>query len=100
MKRVYPYYFYSSVVVVTANSQTFRGAITHVTDHPAPPLPVNRQGTESATGFEHTTTSPRPFSIQDIPLGFYKISIRRRDSHQHRRQSEVVAGTIYTLNVS
>src|SRR5882724_5098907 len=104
MKRCLSVLLLTLVVVVTANSQTFRGAINGTVTDPsgAAVAGATVKATESATGFEHTTTTSTEgqFSIQDIPLGFYKISISATGFPTNTVDKvEVVAGTIYTLNV-
>jgi len=104
MKRWLSAVLFALLVVVTANSQTFRGAINGTVTDPsgAAVAGASVKATESATGLEHSTTTSTEgqFSIQDIPLGFYKVSIAATGFPTNTVDKvEVVAGTIYTLNV-
>src|SRR5712692_3195826 len=89
---------------VAANAQTFRGAINGtVVDPSGSSVPgAQVKATEAATGIEHATitTTDGAFSFQDIPLGFYKISVVATGFPPYAVDKvEVVAGTIYTLSV-
>jgi hypothetical protein len=89
---------------VAANAQTFRGAINGTVTDPSGASVPNAQvkATDTATGIEHTTTttSEGQFSFQDIPLGFYKISVSASGFPAYTVDKvEVVAGTIYTLPI-
>jgi len=89
---------------VAANAQTFRGAINGTVTDPSGGSVPNAQvkATDTATGIEHTTTttSEGQFSFQDIPLGFYKISVSASGFPAYTVDKvEVVAGTIYTLPI-
>ena len=89
---------------VAANAQTFRGAINGtVTDPSGAAVPnASVRATEGATGIEHATvtTSDGAFAFQDIPLGFYKVTISASGFPTYTvDRVEVVAGTIYTLSV-
>lgn len=104
MKRWLCAVLFLLVVVTAANSQTFRGAINGtVTDPSGAAVPnATVKATESATGLDHTTvtSSEGQFSFQDIPLGFYKVSVSASGfPTTNIDKVEVVAGTIYTLNV-
>src|SRR5260221_14459723 len=104
MKRCLSVLLLTLVVVVTANSQTFRGAINGTVTDPsgAAVAGATVKATESATGLDHSTNTSTEgqFSIQDIPLGFYKVSIAATGFPTNTVDKvEVVAGTIYTLNV-
>jgi len=104
MKRCLSVLLLTLLVVATANSQTFRGAINGSVTDPsgAAVAGATVKATESATGLEHTTTTSTDgqFAIQDIPLGFYKVSITATGFPTNTVDKvEVVAGTIYTLNV-
>ena len=94
----------SLVVVEAANAQTFRGAINGtVTDPSGASVPnATVKATESATGIDHVTvtTSEGGFAFQDIPLGFYKITVTATGFPTYTVDKvDVVAGTIYTLPV-
>src|SRR5712671_1858369 len=89
---------------VAANAQTFRGAINGTVTDPSGGSVPNAQvkATESATGIDHNTvtTSDGAFSFQDIPLGFYKVSVTASGFPVYTVDKvEVTAGTIYTLPV-
>src|SRR6266849_8129886 len=100
--------FLAVLVILTlsfaANAQTFRGAINGTVTDPSGSSVPNAQvkATESATGIDHTsvTTSDGAFSFQDIPLGFYKVTVTATGFPPYAVDKvEVVAGTIYTLSV-
>jgi hypothetical protein len=89
---------------VAANAQTFRGAINGAVTDPSGGLVPNAQvkATENSTGIDHTTTttSDGQFAFQDIPLGLYKVTITATGFPPYAVDKvEVVAGTIYTLNI-
>jgi hypothetical protein len=89
---------------VAANAQTFRGAINGTVSDPSGAVVPNAavKTTESATGIDHNTvtTSDGAFSFQDIPLGFYKVTVTASGFPTYTvDRVEVVAGTIYTLSV-
>src|ERR1700724_627330 len=89
---------------VAANAQTFRGAINGTVTDPSGSSVPNAQvkATETATGIDHTTTttSDGEFAFQDIPLGFYKVTVTATGFPPYAIDKvEVVAGTIYTLNI-
>src|SRR5438093_2345806 len=91
-------------LAVAINGQTFRGAINGTVTDPSGGVVPNAQvkATESATGIDHATvtTSEGQFSFQDIPLGFYKITVTATGFPTYTvDKDEVVAGTIYTLQV-
>src|SRR5437773_10628071 len=86
------------------NAQTFRGAINGTVTDPSGASVPNAavKATESATGIDHNTvtTSEGQFSFQDIPLGFYKVTVTASGFPAYTVDKvEVIAGTIYTLNV-
>src|SRR5216684_73461 len=100
--------FLAVLVILTlsfaANAQTFRGAINGTVTDPSGSSVPNAQvkATEAATGIDHTTftTTEGQFSFQDIPLGFYKITVTATGFPTYTvDRVEVVAGTIYTLQV-
>src|SRR5712664_5002060 len=89
---------------VAANAQTFRGAINGAVTDPSGAVVPNAavKATESNTGIDHNTvtTSEGQFSFQDIPLGFYKVTVTAPGFPVYAVDKvEVTAGTIYTLNV-
>ncbi len=86
------------------NAQTFRGAINGTVTDPSGGVVPNAhvKATESATGIDHTTvtTNEGQFARQDIPLGFYKVTVTATGFPVYTVDKvEVVAGTIYTLPV-
>src|SRR5882724_5757183 len=104
MKRCLSVLLLTLVVVATANSQTFRGAINGtVTDPSGAAVPnATVKATESATSIEHSTitSTEGQFAFQDIPLGLYKVSVTATGFPMNTIDKvEVVAGSIYTLNV-
>src|SRR5882762_9357157 len=104
MKRWLSAFLLVLVVVVTANGQTFRGAINGtVTDPSGAAVPnATVKATESTTSIEHTTVTSTEgqFAFQDIPLGLYKVSVTATGFPTNTIDKvEVIAGTIYTLNV-
>jgi len=91
-------------LAVAANAQTFRGAINGTVSDPSGASVPNAavKATENSTGIDHntTTTSDGAFSFQDIPLGFYKVTVTAAGFPVYTVDKvEVVAGTIYTLSV-
>ncbi len=91
-------------LAVTANAQTFRGAINGTVTDPSGAVVPNAQvkATENSTGIDHTTvtTSDGAFAFQDIPLGFYKVTVTASGFPVYTVDKvEVTAGTIYTLAV-
>jgi len=104
MKRLLFALLVTLAVVVSANSQTFRGAINGtVTDPSGGSVPnATVKAIESATGIEHTTvtTSEGQYAFQDIPLGSYKVQVVASGFPTNTVDKvEVSAGTIYTLNI-
>src|SRR6267143_7227148 len=91
-------------LAVAAGAQTFRGAINGTVTDPSGAVVPNAavKATESNTGIDHNTvtTSDGVFSFQDIPLGFYKVSVTASGFPVYTVDKvEVSAGTIYTLPV-
>jgi hypothetical protein len=91
-------------LAVGANAQTFRGAINGTVVDPSSSVVPNAavKATENSTGIDHNTvtTSDGQFSFQDIPLGFYKVTVTASGFPVYTVDKvEVVAGTIYTLQV-
>src|SRR5579859_169747 len=104
MKRLLFALLVTLAVVVSANSQTFRGSINGTVTDPAGAAVPNAtvKATEAGTGIEHTTVTltEGQFALQDIPLGFYKVTVTASGFPVNTIDKvEVVAGTIYTLNV-
>jgi len=91
-------------LAVAGNAQTFRGAINGTVTDPSGALVPNAavKATENSTGIDHNTvkTSDGAFSFQDIPLGFYKVTVTASGFPVYTVDKvEVTAGTIYTLTV-
>lgn len=104
MKRLVIAILIALSLAVAANGQTFRGAINGtVVDPSGSVVPnVSVKATETATGIDHTTTttSDGVFAFQDIPLGFYKVTVTATGFPAYTvDRVEVTAGAIYTLNV-
>ena len=104
MKRLVIAILIAFSLAVAANAQTFRGAINGTVTDPSGGLVPNAQvkATEVATGLDHSTvtTSDGQFAFQDIPLGFYKITVTASGFPTYTVDKvEVTAGSIYTLNV-
>ncbi len=101
--------FLAVVIVLTlgvaANAQTFRGAINGTVTDPSGAVVPDAQvkATESATGVDHatTTTSDGQFAFQDIPLGFYRVTVTATGFPPYAVDKvEVTAGAIYTLRIN
>lgn len=91
-------------LAVAASAQTFRGAINGTVTDPSGGVVPNAsvKATETATGIDHTTTTTGDgfFSFQDIPIGFYKVTVTATGFPVYTVDKvDVVAGTIYTLQV-
>lgn len=91
-------------LAVTANAQTFRGAINGTVSDPSGASVPNAavKATENATGIEHNsvTTSDGQFSFQDLPLGTYKVTVTATGFPALTVDNvTVTAGSIYTLPV-
>jgi hypothetical protein len=104
MKRWLSALLLTLIVAAAANCQTFRGAINGtVTDPSGAAVPnATVKAIESATSIEHTTvtTSEGQFAFQDMPLGFYKVTVTAAGFPTNTVDKvEVLAGTIYTLSV-
>ncbi|HKW34803.1 MAG TPA: TonB-dependent receptor [Candidatus Acidoferrum sp.] len=104
MKRLVVVILIAFSLAVAANAQTFRGSINGTVSDPSGGLVPNAtvKATEIATGLDHTTTttSDGAFAFQDIPLGFYKVTVTATGFPAYTVDKvEVVAGQIYTLQV-
>ncbi|MGB2900403.1 MAG: TonB-dependent receptor [Candidatus Acidiferrum sp.] len=91
-------------LAVAANAQTFRGSINGTVVDPSGAVVPNAQvkATESATGIDHNTvtTSEGQFSLQDMPLGLYKVTVTATGFPAYTVDKvQVVAGQIYSLQV-
>jgi len=92
------------LLAVAGNAQTFRGAINGTVTDPSGASVPNAavKATENSTGIDHNTlsTSDGVFAFQDIPLGFYKVTVTASGFPVYSVDKvEVTAGTIYTLQV-
>jgi Carboxypeptidase regulatory-like domain len=104
MKRLFVAVLIILALGVGANAQTFRGAINGTVTDPSGAVVPNAhvKATETATGIDHATvtTTDGVFAFQDIPLGFYKVTVTAPGFPPYAVDKvEVVAGTIYTLPV-
>src|SRR5499425_2832968 len=104
MKRLLFALLVTLAVVISANSQTFRGSINGTVVDPSGAVVPNAdvKATEAATGLTHTTvtTAEGSFALQDIPLGFYKVSVTASGFPTYTVDKvEVTAGTVYTLQI-
>lgn len=104
MKRLFLAILVVLSLAVAANAQTFRGTINGTVVDPSGGSVPNAavKATEVATGIDHTTTTTSDglFAFQDIPLGFYKVTVMASGFPAYTVDKvQVVAGTIYTLNV-
>jgi hypothetical protein len=96
--------FMLALIALTGHAQTFRGAITGTVTDPSGAVIPNAQvkATETSTGIDHSTvsTSDGQFSFQDIPLGFYKVTVTAAGFPPYAVDKvEVVAGNIYNLPI-
>ena len=90
--------------VMSANAQTFRGAINGtVTDPSGAAVPgATVKATEIATNIDHTmvTSTEGQFAFQDVPRGLYKVTVSATGFPAYTVDKvEVVAGQIYTLSI-
>ena len=104
MRRLFLVVLVILTLGVAANAQTFRGAINGTVTDPSGSSVPNAQvkATEVATGIDHTTVTGTDgeFAFQDIPLGFYKVTVTASGFPPYAvDRVEVVAGRIYTLAV-
>jgi hypothetical protein len=89
--------------VVTANAQTFRGAINGtVTDPSGAVVPsAHVKARNKATSIDYSTesTSDGQFAFQDLPVGSYKVSVTATGFPTLEVDNILVAqGAVYTLN--
>jgi hypothetical protein len=89
--------------VVTANAQTFRGAINGtVTDPSGAVVPsAHVKARNKATSIDYSTesTSDGQFAFQDLPVGNYKVSVTATGFPILEVDNILVAqGAVYTLN--
>ncbi len=91
-------------LAVAGNAQTFRGTINGTVTDPSGGVVPNAtvKATEVATGIDHTTTTTGDgaFAFQDIPLGYYKVTVTATGFPTYTVDKvQVAAGQIYTLQV-
>src|SRR6266852_5881161 len=104
MKRLVLAIFVVLSLAVTANAQTFRGAINGTVTAPSGASVPNAtvKATESTTGIDHNTvtTSDGVFAFQDIPLGLYTVRVTATGFPVLTIDNvQVTQGAIYTLPV-
>ena len=104
MKRLVLAILVVLLLAVGVNAQTFRGTINGTVADPSGAVIPNAsvKATESTTGIDHTTTTTNDgaFAFQDIPLGFYKVTVTASGFPVYTVDKvEVTAGSIYTLQV-
>jgi len=92
------------LVATSLFSQTFRGAINGTVTDPAGAVLAGAKvkATNPATGvaIDTTTTSDGQFSLQDLPLGSYRINVSAAGFAPATVENvPVTAGSIYTLPV-
>jgi len=105
MKRWLSAVLFALLVVVTANSQTFRGAINGTVTDPsgAAVAGATVKATEKATGIVHSTvtTGDGQYAFQDIPLGVYSVNVVATGFSAITVDNVTVsAGQVYTLPVA
>jgi Carboxypeptidase regulatory-like domain len=88
--------------VLSANAQTFRGAINGTVTDPSGAVVPNAQleATDFATGVNHSavTTTEGQFSLQEIPIGVYKITVVAAGFATYNADNvRVTAGSVCTL---
>src|SRR6266850_7282993 len=91
-------------LAAAADAQTFRGAINGTVMDPSGAVVPSAavKATESTTGIDHTTTTTNDgvFAFQDIPLGFYKVTVTASGFPTYTVDKvDVSAGMIYSLQV-
>jgi len=104
MRRLLFLFVVFLAVAVAANAQTWRGSINGTVSDPSGAFVPNAKvkATEIATNIDHNTvtTGDGQFAFQDIPLGFYKVTVAATGfATTTVDKVQVVAGTIYTLPV-
>jgi hypothetical protein len=104
MKRVIGVLLLFLSEAVMLGAQTFRGAINGTGTDPSGAVVPNAQvqTTEIATSVNHNTvtTADGQFSIQDLPLGAYRINVAAPGFATYiANDASVTAGSIYTLAV-
>jgi len=104
MKRLFLVVLAILTFAIAISAQTFRGTINGTVTDPTGAFVPNAQvkATETATNIDHNTvtTNDGQFAFQDIPLGFYKVTVSAPGfATTAVDKVQVVAGTIYTLPV-
>src|SRR5215471_8118911 len=104
MKRLVLAVLVILIFSVAVNAQTFRGTINGTVTDPTGAVVPNAQvkATEVTTNIDHNTvtTGDGQFAFQDIPLGFYKVTVSATGfATTTVDKVQVLAGTIYTLPV-
>jgi hypothetical protein len=102
MKQLLIALFLVLLFVLTANAQTFRGAINGtVTDPSGAVVPAAHvKATNKATSIDYATesTSDGQFAFQDLPVGAYRVSVAAAGFPALEVDNVLVAqGAIYTL---
>jgi hypothetical protein len=105
MKRLFVLFLLVLAFVVTTNAQTFRGSINGtVTDPSGASVPgATVKATEVETNTERTTaaSSEGQFAFQDLPPGFYKLTVTASGFPTYTLDKvEVVAGQLHTVAIS
>src|SRR5579863_3482965 len=105
MKRVLTLLVLFLSDVAFLGAQTFRGSINGTVTDPSGALVPNAQvqAIETATSVNHNTvtTADGQFSVQDLPLGDYKITVTAYGFALYTADRvRVTAGSIYTLPVN
>jgi outer membrane receptor protein involved in Fe transport len=104
MKRVLTLFLLLLSDVALLGAQTFRGSINGTVTDPSGAFVPNAQvqAIETATSVNHNTitTADGQFSVQDLPLGDYKIVVAASGFATYTADRvRVTAGSIYTLPV-
>ena len=104
MKRVLTLFLLLLSDVAFLDAQTFRGSINGTVTDPSGAFVPNAQvqAIETATSVNHNTitTADGQFSVQDLPLGDYKIVVAASGFATYTADRvRVTAGSIYTLPV-
>lgn len=104
MKRVLTLFLLLLSDVALPGAQTFRGSINGTVTDPSGAFVPNAQvqAIEKATSVNHNTvtTADGQFSVQDLPLGDYKIVVAASGFATYNADRvRVTAGSIYTLPV-
>ena len=105
MKRVLTLFLLLLSDVALLGAQTFRGSINGTVTDPSGAVVPNAQvqAIETATSVNHNTvtTADGQFSVQDLPLGDYKIVVAASGFAIYTADRvRVTAGSIYTLPVN